>query len=118
MKKILITLAVFAFASSAFAHNPRNPRPGQRKKSVTVVHGKRALAIFTALDAEVVTVNRPRASVDMKKVAGLRCAKITKKATSKIKFRCVLKGKKPLRRRGHGRRGRGQGRQQGQASVL
>ena len=134
MKTILTILAVLTFTSAAMAHdgqNPRHPRrPGQRKMSVTVVKGKKAQAIFEALDADVVTVNRPKFSVDAKKVAGLKCVKATKKDdTSVTKFRCALKGKSARAgRRGQrhprrGGRGNGHGRghdhgQNGQTSDL
>ncbi len=115
MKKLLTILAVLTLTSTVFAHegkHPRRPNQGKKKMSVTVVKGKRAAAIFNALDADVITKDRPKFSADIKKVASLRCAKLTKKAdTTVVKYRCALKGKKKMRRggrRGHGRRGPGQ----------
>ena len=110
MKKLLTILAVLTLTSTSFAHEGKHPRPGKKKVSVTVVKGKRAAAIYNALNADVVTKDRPKFSADIKKVASLRCAKLTEKAdTTVVKFRCALAGKKmkPGRRggRGHGRRG-------------
>lgn len=119
MKKLLTILAVLTLTSTVFAHEGKHPRRGQGKKkmSVTVVKGKRAMVIFNALDADVITKDRPKFSADIKKVASLRCAKLTKKAdTTVVKYRCALKGKKMGRGngrggRGHGRRGQGHGQQ-------
>lgn len=107
MKKLFAIIAVLTLTSTVFAHEGKHPRPGKKKPAVTVVKGKRAMAIYNALDAEVVTKNRPKFSADIKKVASLRCAKLTKKAdTTVVKYRCALKGKK-MGRRGQGRRGHG-----------
>lgn len=108
MKTLLTIIAVLALSTTTFAHEGKHPRRA-RKMGVTAVGGAKAKAIFEALDAEVVTRNRPKASLDVKKVGTLRCAKITKKADSSVKFRCALKGKKvkPGMRRGQ-RRGQGQ----------
>jgi hypothetical protein len=118
MKKLLTAIALLALTATSFAHEGHRPtRPGQRKLAKVVVKGKRAAAIFKALDAEVVTRNARRFSLDVKKVAGLKCFKATKKANTKVtKYRCALRGlkvKKPNGRRGQRR---GQGRGQGQAS--
>ncbi|MFT6071033.1 MAG: hypothetical protein ACJAT2_002733 [Bacteriovoracaceae bacterium] len=107
MKKLFTILAVLTLTSTVFASEDKHPRrPNQgKKKSVTVVKGKRAMAIYNALDAEVVTKDRPKFSADVKKVASLRCAKLTKKEdTTVVKYRCALRGKKMTR--DHGRRGR------------
>lgn len=106
MKNLLVILAVLTLSSAASAHEAK--RPGKKKIGVTVVKGKRAAAIYNALDADVVTKNRPKFSADIKKVATLRCAKLTKKAdTTVVKFRCALKGKKVKPGRRGGRRGQG-----------
>jgi hypothetical protein len=118
MKKLLTAIALLALTATSFAHeDQRQRRPGQRKATTVVVKGKRAAAIFKALDAEVVTRNAPRFSLDVKKVAGLRCFKATKKADTKVsKYRCAMRG---LKKRPHGRRGngRGHGRSNGQGQA-
>ncbi|MBT7610879.1 MAG: hypothetical protein HN576_14045 [Bacteriovoracaceae bacterium] len=111
MKKLLTAIALLALTATSFANEGQRPtRPGQRKATTVVVKGKRAAAIFNALDVEVVTRNAHRFSLDVKKVAGLKCFKATKKTDTKVsKYRCALRGlkvKKPQGRRGHGRRGR------------
>jgi hypothetical protein len=115
MKKLmtmisLIALSTMFIAETSFAHPGHGMgkgRKGKMKKSRTVVRGKRAKAIYEALvDADVVTKNRPKVTADIKKVASLRCAKLTSKAdTSKVRYRCALRGKKGKRfgRRGHRR---------------
>lgn len=112
MKKLLTILAVLTLTSTVFAHegkHPRRPNQGKKKPAVTVVMGKKAMAIYNALDAEVVTKDRPKFSADIKKVASLRCAKLTKKEdTTVVKYRCALKGKRIGRDNGRrGRNGRG-----------
>lgn len=108
MKKLLTILAVLTLTSTSFAHEGKHPRPGKKKATTVVVKGKRAKAIYNALDADVITKNRPKFSADIKKVAGLRCAKLTKKADTKVvKFRCAVKGKKLKPGRRNGRRGQG-----------
>ncbi|MBT3586466.1 MAG: hypothetical protein HN509_16280 [Halobacteriovoraceae bacterium] len=112
MKNLLSIIAVLALVSTAFGHEGKHPRrPGQRKAAVVVVKGKRAQAIYTALETEEVTRNRPNFSVEVKRVAGLRCFKATKKAdTAVTKYRCALRGKK-LGRGGRGGRGHRRGNQ-------
>ncbi|MBK26781.1 MAG: hypothetical protein CME70_22460 [Halobacteriovorax sp.] len=106
MKKLLTILAVLTLTSTSFAHEGKHPRPGKKKGVVAVVKGKRAMTIYNALDADVITKDRPKFSADIKKVAGLRCAKLTKKAdTAVVKYRCALRGKKLKPGRRHGRRG-------------
>lgn len=95
MKKLLTVLAALTLSSTAMAHEGKHPRPGKKKVGVVVIKGKRAAALYNALDADVVTKNRPKFSADIKKVSTLRCAKLTKKAdTTVVKFRCAMKGKK------------------------
>lgn len=95
MKTLLTIVAVLTLTSTAMAHEGKHPRPGKKKVGAVVIKGKRAATLFNALDAEIVTKDRPRFSADIKKVSTLRCAKLTKKAdTSVVKFRCVMKGKK------------------------
>ena len=106
MKTLLTVLAVLTLTSTAVAHEGKHPRPGKRKVGITVVKGKRAAKIFNALDADVVTKDRPKFSADIKRVATLRCAKLTKKAdTTVVKYRCALKGKKVRPGRPGNRRG-------------
>jgi hypothetical protein len=108
MKKLLAVITLVSLSTAFASESHRLTRVGQRKLTKVVVKGKRAAAIFKALDTEVLTRNAPRFSLDVKKVAGLKCFKATKKADSKVtKFRCVLKGLKA--KRSHGRRGHSQG---------
>lgn len=112
MKSLITLIAMVALTSSAFAHGPSQGRRGwqkpawkqghrrpARRLSVTVVRAKKAQALFEALDVETKTVQRPRAVAEIKKVGGLRCAKITRKIDSdKVRYRCALRGKKkPVR---------------------
>lgn len=103
MKNLIVVAIVALFATSAMAHGRRHHRHHgpKRKMSKTIVVGKKAQAIFEALTAEVKEVDRPKFSVEVKKVASLRCAKRTKKEdTSIVKFRCALAAKKAPGRRG------------------
>ena len=105
MKKLLTILAVLTLTSMSFASQTVQKHPTKKKMSKTVVKGKKAKAIYYALDSDVETKNRKKFSADIKKVGSLRCVKLTKKEdTSVVKFRCALKGKKGKRgqrRRGH-----------------
>lgn len=108
MTKILSVIALLGLMSSAFADHGNHPRRGRR--AVAVVAGKKAQAIYEALQVEEVTKSRRNFSLEIKNVAPLRCVKATKKAdTAVVKYRCALKGQKKRTRRGQ-RRGHRRGR--------
>jgi hypothetical protein len=108
MKKLLTIVTLLGLTSSVFAHPGmgRGMRPGHhgKKFAKVVVKGQKAQVIFEALDADIVTKDRPKFTAEIKKVGSLRCAQLTKKEdTTVVKYRCALKGKKGPR--GHHRRG-------------
>ena len=111
MKKMLTIIALLGLSATAFAHGGgqrRGMRPGHHGKfAKAVVKGPKAQAIFEALNADIISKDRPNFSVEVKKVGSLRCAQLTKKAdTTVVKYRCALKGGKkgPRWGRRHGRR--------------
>ncbi len=102
MKKMITIVSLALMTITTFADNPasQNHRTPKKMKKV-VVKGKKAKAIYMALDAEEVTKNGGKFTRDVKKVGPLKCVKAIKKAdTSKVKFKCILKGKKKNRRAG------------------
>lgn len=103
----MISIVALTFLTlTTFAHNPaaQSQRTPKKMKRV-VVKGKKAKAIYMALDAEEITKTGGKFTREIKKVGPLKCVKAIKKAnTSKVKFKCILKGKKKNRRAG-GRRG-------------
>ena len=93
MKTLITVLAIVTLSASAMAHNPGQGT--KKKRGAVAVKGIKAQKIYEALDTEILTKDRAKATVDIKKVASLRCAKrIKKEDTSKITYRCVLRGKK------------------------
>jgi hypothetical protein len=114
MKKMISIVVLSLLTLNTFAHNPaRQNQTTPKKMKRVVVMGKKAKAIYMALDAEEVTKNGKNFTRDVKKVGPLKCVKAIKKAdTSKVKFKCILKGKKKNRRAGRQRRGRNQQQQQ------
>jgi hypothetical protein len=114
MKKMITIAALALMTLTTFAHTPaqQNQAKPKKKMKTVVVKGKKAKAIYMALDAEEITKNGGKFTRDIKKVGPLKCVKATKKAnTSKVKFKCILKGKKKARRAGR-RGGRNQQQQQ------
>ncbi|OUR97833.1 hypothetical protein A9Q84_06440 [Halobacteriovorax marinus] len=110
MKKMITILALSVMTLTTFAHNPaaQNQSAPKKMKKV-VVKGKKAKAIYMALEVEEITKTGGKFTREIKKVGALRCVKAIKKAnTSKVKFKCILKGKKKTRRAGGQRGGRNQ----------
>lgn len=98
MKKALAVLMLLSFSlSSAFAtindHHHRSHR--MDKKRTVLVKGKKARDIYEALSqTEITTRDTHKYTLDIKKVGALGCVKMTNKAdTSKVEYRCGLKGK-------------------------
>ncbi len=118
MKSLITLVTLLTLSSTVFAHSPERPnnsrRMGMKMKKVSIVKGEKALKIFEAIEAEVETKDSPLFTIDVKKIASLKCVKRIKKSdTSVVKYRCSLKGDKlkrphgPRRGRGHHDRGRG-----------
>ncbi len=116
MKSLITLVTLLTLSSTVLAHNPERSNHSRRMgmKKMAIVKGEKALKIFEAIDTEVETKDSPLFTIDVKKVASLKCVKRIKKSdTSVVKYRCSLKGNKfkrpngPRRGRGHHDRGRG-----------
>ena len=84
MKKFLGLIALLALSTSAFAHQGGNGhhRGGKKKFKMAMVKGEKAQAIFEALAVESVTVDKPKRTLEVKKIGGLKCVQGTKLVTS------------------------------------
>ena len=95
MRSILTIITLLALSSTTFAHGGKKPHKLNKKMAKVVIKGKKAMALYEALEADIETKDRPKFTADVKKVASLRCAKlISKEDTSVEKYRCTMKGKK------------------------
>lgn len=115
MKKLITLITLLTLSSMAFAEVGKVDHQRGKKGKKTIVKGEKAKTIFEALNVEVVTKDRAAFTVDVKKVASLRCVKKIKKSdTAVVKYMCSLKGKKLRGQRGNrpnrdGRRGQRRG---------
>lgn len=94
--------SLFILAGLTLTAQADHPGHGKKKKSAVVVFGKRAKAIYTSLEAEKKTITIKDKKFDVKEVGGLRCSECLSETKHKrSKFRCVLRGKKLKKKRGH-----------------